>query len=167
MEKKSNIKGIATGVMFGALYFTSTYALAPISYMNIQFRVSEGLKILSVFLGPWTVMGLLIGEMLVNLFSPISIILDALTPWIGALPGMVLMYRWRKSLVRLIGGSLIHNVMLSAWVAMMLHTIFGLPFYYTWFTVFLGELASVTIFGYTLYIGVKKMIPNMLESGSK
>jgi len=155
------------GVLLGALYFTMTYTLAPISYMDIQFRVSEGLKILSVFFGPWAIMGLLIGEMLVNLLSPISAILDALSPWIAALPGMALMYRWRKNLVRLIGGSIIHDIMLSAWVATMLHAVFGLPFYYTWFTVFLGELASVTIFGYTLYMSVRKMIPRMLESGSK
>jgi len=164
MEKTSKIRSIAMGVVFGALYFAITYALAPISYMNIQFRVSEGLKILSVFFGPWAVIGLLIGEMLVNLFSPISAIFDALTPWIGALPGMALMYRWRKNLLRLICGSLIHNVMLSAWVATMLHTFFGFPFYFTWLTVFLGELASVTIFGYALYMGVKNMIPSILRS---
>ena len=163
MENATKTRNLAMGILLGSLYFALTYALAPISYMSVQFRLPEGLKILSVFFGPWGAGGLLLGEMLVNLMSPISAVLDALTPWIGALPGIIIMYKLRRSLTGLIIGSLIHNVMLSVWVAGILNITFGLPFYFTWTTVFLGELGTVTFLGCPLYIMMRKLMPNIFR----
>ena len=52
----------------GALYAALTMLLAPISYGNLQFRISEALCVLPVFF-PYTSVGLFLGCALANTIS--------------------------------------------------------------------------------------------------
>ena len=52
----------------GALYAALTMLLAPISYGNLQFRISEALCVLPVFF-PYTSVGLFLGCVLANTIS--------------------------------------------------------------------------------------------------
>ena len=52
----------------GALYAALTMLLAPISYGNLQFRISEALCVLPVFF-PYTSVGLFLGCALANMIS--------------------------------------------------------------------------------------------------
>ena len=57
----------------GALYAALTMLLAPISYGNLQFRISEALCVLPVFF-PYTSVGLFLGCALANMISAAGIL---------------------------------------------------------------------------------------------
>ena len=57
----------------GALYAALTMLLAPISYGNLQFRISEALCVLPVFF-PYTSVGLFLGCALANTISAAGIL---------------------------------------------------------------------------------------------
>lgn len=56
--------------LFAALYFVLTVALAPISYGPLQFRLSEALVLLPLIFPAEGVVGLTLGCLLANIFSP-------------------------------------------------------------------------------------------------
>ena len=87
-----HIRKIAAAAVIAAIYAALTIALAPISYGNIQFRISEVLCILPFFF-PSSVWGLFIGCLLANLLSPyglIDIIVGPIATLIAALVTMKL-----------------------------------------------------------------------------
>ena len=63
---------LAAGVV-GALFAALTVLLAPISYGNLQFRISEALCVLPVFF-PYTSVGLFLGCALANMISAAGIL---------------------------------------------------------------------------------------------
>lgn len=62
---------LALAAVVGAAYAALTLLLAPISFSNVQFRVSELLCILPYFF-PCTAPGLMIGCVVANLLSPLG-----------------------------------------------------------------------------------------------
>lgn len=63
--------------LIAAVYAAVTVSLAPFSYGQLQFRVSEAFTILP-FISPYTMWGLFIGCFIANLFSPAVNIFDVL-----------------------------------------------------------------------------------------
>lgn len=59
--------------VIAAVYAASTLALSAISYGQVQFRVSEALNVLAVFC-PEAVVGLSLGCLIANIFSPYGIV---------------------------------------------------------------------------------------------
>lgn len=55
-----SVKVFVRGTLIAALYFTLTFALQPISYGQIQIRISEVLTVLPYFF-PESILGLTIG----------------------------------------------------------------------------------------------------------
>ena len=89
--KKNVVLPLAQGAVIAALYAALTLAVAPISYGMLQFRVSEALCILPVFM-PAAIPGLLIGCMIANAFGvvmgqafPLDILVGSMATLIGAL----------------------------------------------------------------------------------
>ena len=72
-KKMLSTPSLCLSAIIAALYAALTVLLAPISYGNIQCRVSEALTILPVFL-PQAIPGLTIGCLIANL-------LGSATPW--------------------------------------------------------------------------------------
>lgn len=68
--KRGN-KFIARTGIIAALYFILTFAVAPIAYGPLQFRIGESLTILP-FLFPEAILGLTIGCLAANILSPFS-----------------------------------------------------------------------------------------------
>ena len=68
----SKIKKIAILGVLAAIYAALTLLLAPISYREIQFRISESLCLLP-FLYPSTSYGLFVGCLVANLLNPAGI----------------------------------------------------------------------------------------------
>lgn len=89
------IRRIAVAAVVGAAYAALTMLLQPISYGEIQMRVSEVLCILPYFF-PSTAWGLFVGCILANLISvagPLDVVFGSLATLIAAL-GAVAMGRW-------------------------------------------------------------------------
>ena len=73
MSKSTNTtRKLALAAVVAAAYAVLTLFLAPISFSNVQFRVSEVLCILPWFF-PCTAQGLFVGCVVANLLSPMGI----------------------------------------------------------------------------------------------
>ena len=72
MNKDLRDKLILPAVV-GGLYAALTVLLAPISYMSLQFRISEALCVLPLFF-PYTSVGLFVGCAVANLLSPVGVL---------------------------------------------------------------------------------------------
>ncbi len=59
--------------MIAAMYAALTYAVAPIAYGEVQFRISEALTILPIFT-PAAIPGLIVGCLIANIGSPMMVI---------------------------------------------------------------------------------------------
>ncbi len=68
MNKDANTQKIAAAAIAAAAYAALTMALAPISYGQLQFRISEVLCILPFFM-PFTSWGLFAGCLIANLLT--------------------------------------------------------------------------------------------------
>ncbi len=71
--KTMSVRKLALSAVVAAVYAVLTMVLAPISYGEIQLRVSEALCILPFFF-PCTSWGLFVGCLIANLLSPIGIL---------------------------------------------------------------------------------------------
>ncbi len=72
LRKAMNIKKLTTCSVIAAAYAALSLLLAPLSYGNIQIRLSEALTVLP-FVAPYTTGGLFVGCLLANLLSPAGI----------------------------------------------------------------------------------------------
>ena len=72
ITKPSVARYIAQAAMVASAYAALTLALAPISFSEKQFRISEALTILPAFV-PAAVPGLFVGCVISNLVSPIGL----------------------------------------------------------------------------------------------
>jgi len=66
---KFTTRRVVLVAIVAALYAVLTVGVAPISYSFIQFRVSEGLKVLVLF-NPWLALGIGMGTFFANMVSP-------------------------------------------------------------------------------------------------
>jgi len=86
-----HVRKIAFAGVVAALYAALTIVIAPISYGPIQFRLAEALCILPFFF-PVTALGLFIGCVIANLFSPYGI-LDIIAGSVASLLSALLTMR--------------------------------------------------------------------------
>lgn len=70
---KHNTRMVAYAAVVAALYAALCYALAPVAFGPVQFRVSEALTLLPLFM-PAAVPGVFIGCILGNLTSPMFLL---------------------------------------------------------------------------------------------
>lgn len=75
MKSKSYFKQLIFASLIAAIYAGLTYAFAPISYKELQFRISEVLTIIPCF-SPAGILGLTVGCFLANFgsFNPIDLV---------------------------------------------------------------------------------------------
>lgn len=81
-----NIKRIVISALIAALYATLTIALAPISYLGAQFRISEIMVLLAFYKKDYIV-GLTLGCFIANILGPngtIDIVLGTFATFISA-----------------------------------------------------------------------------------
>lgn len=85
MKKKTEY--LVKAAVIAAMYAVLTYAVAPIAYGPVQFRISEALTILPVFC-PASIPGLTVGCVLANILStvdPIDMVLGPIATLLACL----------------------------------------------------------------------------------
>lgn len=100
---------IAEAGIIAALYFVLTVAVAPLSYGQLQVRISEALGILPFFT-PAAVPGLFVGCVLANLFSPFGvwdIVFGSLATLIAALITYRIKIKWLLPLPAIVVNALV------------------------------------------------------------
>lgn len=149
--KKFTIIDLARQAIIAALYVALVLIFYSLSYDAIQFRVAELLLVL-VFFDKKSVVGLTVGAITANLFSPMLLydLLFGVGATVITLALMVLLKKWPY--IALLVPSLVNGPL----VGLMLNIATGAPFILTSIQVFLGEFIVTYIFGLPLYYLLKK-----------
>lgn len=138
------IKKVMRLSVVAALYVALSFALSFLAYGNVQFRVAEILVLLCFFRNDYAI-SLILGCLIVNLFSPLGI-LDIIFGTI-ATGFSVLFIMHSKKLIRAIFYPVLFNGLI---VGFLISYIYQTPYIINFITISLGELI-VMIFGYAIF----------------
>ena len=163
--KNNRIRKLCRAAVIGALYAAVTLLLAPISYGNLQCRVSEALCILPWFF-PETTWGLFVGCLLANLLGgngPLDVVFGSLATLFACL----ITARIKPRGLALLPPVVVNAVMVGAMLAYVISPdsfwaafpIFGLE-------VAAGELIAMYVLGLPLSYLLER-IPYVKEHGKK
>ena len=147
------------GALIGALYVVLTLVSAAVGLSSgvIQFRISEALCILPIFM-PEAIPGLFVGCIISNLIAGgviWDIIFGSLATLIGALGARLLRNLPKKLAWIAAFPTVLSNAIIVPFVLMYAY---GAPdsYFYLMLTVGIGELVCALGLGYLLYLTVKK-----------
>ena len=159
MKNKLQIKKIVNVAIVTALYVALTFMMYPLSYGQVQFRLSECLMILVLY-NPIYSISLILGCFLANIASPmaaIDMIFGTLATVVAIIPMLFIKNKKISSLFPSIANGII--------IGLELYYAYGLPFFMSALYVFIGEFVVVTIIGLPLFKGIErnKMIVKHLE----
>jgi len=156
---KMSTKKMVKIAVVAALYAALTLGLAPISYGEIQFRISE-ILVLLVIIDPIFAPGLILGCFIANFFSPLGIV-DVVFGTTATAISVGLMLKTSK-----------HLFISTLWPVIVNGLIIGIELYYAYSVplvigitqVAFGEFVVVSILGYSVFkilISQKKLVSLM------
>ena len=152
--KNDLTKRLTRTAIIAAIYAVITVAIAPLSYMGVQFRISEILVLLAVF-DPLYIGGLTLGCLIANLLGPngpLDVILGTLATFISVyaiyLTGKIVKNYRAKLLIASIWPTLFNGLIIG-W---MLNMLYGFPLVLSMGQVALGELVVITCIGVPLFL---------------
>ena len=156
------VRYLCVSAAIAALYAALTLLLIPISYGNLQCRVSEALTILPVLL-PEAVPGLTVGCLIANLIgsaTPWDVVFGTLATLIAALLSRatrhLLWTRWKLPLVSALWPVLANGAI----VGLVLSLTLNLPLLLTMLEVAVGEAAALVI-GLLVYPALARIVPKL------
>ena len=135
-------KTLARIGLIAALYVVITIVLHPISYSNIQVRLSEILTLLPFFMGYPAAIGLWIGCMIANIFGGLGLIDIIFGSLITLIAGL---FTARAS--SLYEASIYPIVFNAFGVALILKITSDLPYLWTALSVGLGQFIAIFVIG--------------------
>ena len=164
---KNKTLSIVYTALIGALYCALTVALYPISYGPMQFRVSEALCILPLFM-PQSVIGLTIGCFISNIFSsagPLDMIFGTMATLFAAIVSYIAGKNIKNTALKLVVGVLsptIFNALLVPIAILGISQITQAYFTYALW-VGLGELGVLTILGIPFYFAFRPIYKKLIS----
>lgn len=151
--------------IIAAIYASLVIVLAPISFYAIQVRVADALLILPIlnFFGFPCIVGLTIGCIIANLFSPfglIDIVFGSLTNMITGFIAWIISRVYHKICLKTI---LLTTTLQSLTVSIiigygLLHLLLNEPLFISFTGVFIGSVISICILGSTLVLFMNKRL---------
>ncbi len=161
MKRQKKLLVLCRIAVIAAIYFVATYFLAPISFGEIQFRISEGMMILPLFF-PDSIVGLTLGCVLANLSSPFGIIdvgLGSLATLIGGIGtfflGKILNGKKMRPFISLIP-PVVSNVLIVPLVWLLTGT--DDSYWVLAASLFVSETISVYAIGLPLYYNIDRIL---------
>ena len=152
--KDKKVLFLTQGAMIAALYVVLTMIFAPISFSEIQVRVSEALTILPVFT-PAAVPGLFIGCIIANILGG-AVLPDIIFGSIATSIGAVFTWKLRERSPYLAPiPPIVSNAVIVPFVLRYAYGV-PLPIPFMMLTVGIGEVISCGVFGMILYFALKK-----------
>lgn len=141
-----------------ALYVIITVWLAPISFAAIQFRFSEMFNFLALYHKRY-VIAVTFGVIIANFMSPtwfLDVPIGGVSTFLVLILCRYVTKRLQNEIIKICITTIIFAISMFT-VAAQLTILFDLPFFYTWLTVGVGELLSMTIGGVIIYWLAKKI----------
>lgn len=142
-------RSLAVSAVIAALYAALTLLLAPISYGNLQCRVSEAMTLLPL-LTPAAIPGLFVGCVIANLYT--GSVLDIVFGSLATLLAAAGTYSLRKKPVLAGACPVVFNGLI---VGAVLSYSYSLPLLLTMTEVAIGEVGAVLL-GFALLAALKK-----------
>lgn len=142
LKPKISLLQLAAGGIIAALYIALTLIFAPISFSQIQFRISEALTLLPV-LSTASVPGLFVGCLTANLITGQpwqDVIFGSLATLLAAL----LTRRFRKNIYLAAAMPVLLNAVI---IGLMLYLVYGLHPYISFLTVGAGQAVVCYLLG--------------------
>ena len=152
-----NIKRIVISALIAALYATLTIALAPISYLGAQFRISEIMVLLAFYKKDYIVW-LTLGCFIANILGPngtIDIVLGTIATFISVW-GIYLTGKYIKEKKAIWIASIWPTIFNGIIIGWMLNYVYGLPLLLSMGQVALGEFVVITIIGVPVFNFINK-----------
>ena len=149
-KKLLTTRSLCTSAVIAALYAALTLLLAPISYGNLQCRVSEAMTLLPMML-PSAIPGLFVGCLLANLLGGCTV-WDIVFGSLATLLAAIGTYALREKRILAAACPVISNGVI---VGSVLAFVYGLPLWLTMLEVAVGEVGAVVI-GFVLLAALKK-----------
>lgn len=165
MTNELKTKRIVRTAVIAALYALLTVALAPISYGNFQFRVSEILVLLAYF-DPFYIGGLTLGCFIANLLGPngtMDVIFGTLATFISV-GAISLTAKYIKNKASLFIASLWPTIFNGIIIGWMLNVTVGAPLWITMGEVALGEFVVITIVGLPVFKVIQNRYTRLLKT---
>ena len=157
INKKSSTRYLARGALIAAAYAVASYLSMPLQILFFQFRLSEALCILPIFM-PEAVVGLFIGCLTANYISGCviwDVLFGSLATLIGAI-GARLLSRLPKKLMFLSTlPTVLANALIVPFVIMYAYGS-SESYLFLFITVFVGEFVTATVMGTALYYYLDK-----------
>lgn len=145
-------RSIIRATMIAALYTVLTYALAPISYGPLQFRVSEALTVLPI-LYPEAILGLFVGALIANVFGGLGM-WDIVGGSLATLLAAWVTYRCRTNLLAYLSPIVINALLVSSYLSVL----YAMPYWLTVVSIGGSEAVVVCLIGYPFITLLKKYL---------
>ena len=167
MTNQIKVKRLVRMGIIGAIYALLTISLAPISYGNFQFRISEILVLLA-FYDPLYIGGLTIGCLIANMLGPngmMDVVFGTLATFISVC-AIGLTAKYIKNKASIFIASLwptLFNGLIIGWV---LNVTIGLPYWISALEVSIGEFVVITIVGIPVFKFIENKYGSILKAES-
>jgi uncharacterized membrane protein len=156
--KPSSLK-VTTTVIIASLYSIITVSLGTFSYSWVQVRISEALTPLPFIMGFPSIMGLVLGVIIANFFSPIGlpdIIFGPLLTLFAAI--LSLKASFGKRILACSYPVIINSLGVNGYV----YSFYGVPYIMSVATIAVGEFIAATLIGYPLLLMIERVTANSL-----
>ena len=152
--KNKNVTFLTQAAMIAAIYVVLTLLFRPISFGEIQVRISEALTILPLFT-PAAVPGVFVGCLIANIIGG-GILPDIIFGSLATLIGAVLTYRLREHTPLLAPlPPIAANTVIVPFVLFYGYGV-NLPIPFMMLTVGIGEVLSCGVLGLLLFSALKR-----------
>ncbi|MCI8709118.1 MAG: QueT transporter family protein [Dorea sp.] len=152
--KNKNVTFLTQAAMIAAIYVVLTLLFRPVSFGEIQVRISEALTILPLFT-PAAVPGVFAGCLIANIIGG-GILPDIIFGSLATLIGAVLTYRLRERTPFLAPlPPIAANTVIVPFVLFYGYGV-NLPIVFMMLTVGIGEVLSCGVLGLLLYTALKR-----------
>lgn len=148
-----------------AVYAVLTLALAPFSYGNLQFRVSE-MMVLLAFFDPFYIGGLTLGCLVANMLGPngpMDIIFGTLATFISVVAIYWTSKIFKSNKLGLFVASIWPTLFNAIIIGFMLHKLYALPLFLTMLEVAIGEFVVVSIIGIPVFLLIMKRYKHLIK----
>ncbi len=160
------IRTLAVNGILAALYIAVSFFVQPFGFTNIQFRISEMFNHLVVFNKKY-MFGIVIGVFLSNLlFSPLGVydLIFGVGQSVIALLITITSTKFIQSIwLRMVFNTTVFTFTMFI-IAYELNLVLRLPFFFTWFTVAVGELVVMAVGAPVVYYLNKRIRFDQLMS---
>ncbi|MGR6897066.1 QueT transporter family protein [Rummeliibacillus sp. BSL5] len=158
VSTRTSVSEITKTALVAALYVAVTTVLAVVSFGAIQFRLAEMFNYLALYHKRYIV-AVTLGVIIANFMSPtwpIDVPVGGLATFLVILLCRAVTKKIKNDIAKMAVTALIFAFSMFT-VAGQLSFLYHLPFFYTWYTVALGELLSMAVGGVIMNILKKKI----------